>query len=435
MKIEPPSLNSGNAFCTVKSVPRAFSPKVASKCCSVISPSLRSSPIPALVHNTSTAPFSRLTASNKRSSSSRLAESACTPVTFRPISLTASSRASWRRPEMKTWAPSSTNNLAPASAIPLDPPVITTTLPSSFPTITPSGDHLAGEVKHLVKAGEHCEGIHDRLISTGPGEVLELARKRVDGRARFEVDPHGCLQRVRIAASVLRRTARNRPQVVGDLVLQPLDPEPAGAAAADPAHRGLAGTADPDGRTARLDRAQVGMDRRQREELAVPRHRGGRPPLVQERQQVIEHLPAPAPVRAAGDVVFVLHPPDSHANVKAAVAEHVERGQQPGQVRRLVVERAQRAGIQPHPAGRRRGDRPQQHRIEVTGHLRRGRLGFFLGGGFDIKPRAQAIAPPQGVVAKVLESAAERAQTCGAADSGPDYGKCETKLHRESPLI
>ena len=52
---------------------------------------------------------------------------------------------------------------------PLDPPVITATLPSSFPTITPFSDYLAGELKHLVKAGEHCEGIHDRLISTGPG--------------------------------------------------------------------------------------------------------------------------------------------------------------------------------------------------------------------------------------------------------------------------
>src|ERR1700737_1481137 len=207
-----------------------------------------------------------------------------------------------------------------ANAIPLDPPVITATLPSSFPTITPSGDYVAGEVKHLVKAGERCEGIHERLIDTGPGEALELVGKRVNGRARFEVDPHGRLQRVRIAAGVLRPPARNPPQVVGDLVLQPLDPEPAGAAAADPAHRGLAGTADPDGRTASLDRAQVGMDRRQREELAVPGHRGGRPPLVQERQQVIEHLPAPAPVRAAGDVVLVLHPPDSPPNVKAALA-------------------------------------------------------------------------------------------------------------------
>src|SRR5487761_740620 len=31
-------------------------------------------------------------------------------------------------------------------------------------------------------------------------------------------------------------------------------------------------------------------------------------------------------------------------------------------------------------------------------------------------------------------SAAERAQASGAADSGPDYGKCETKLHCENSL-
>ncbi|HET7074553.1 MAG TPA: hypothetical protein VFI55_10800, partial [Mycobacterium sp.] len=88
--------------------------------------------------------------------------------------------------------------------------MITATLPSSFPTITPSGDYLAGEVKHLVKGGEQCEGIHDRFISTGPGEALEPAGNRVNGRTRFEVDPHGRLQRVRIAAGVLRRTAGDR---------------------------------------------------------------------------------------------------------------------------------------------------------------------------------------------------------------------------------
>jgi hypothetical protein len=38
-------------------------------------------------------------------------------------------------------------------------------LPSSSPTITPSSDYLAGEVKHLVKAGERCEGIHERVIN------------------------------------------------------------------------------------------------------------------------------------------------------------------------------------------------------------------------------------------------------------------------------
>src|SRR4051812_21805730 len=75
----------------------------------------------------------------KRSRSSSSAASPCTAVTLRPISLTASSKASCRRAWRKTCAPSSTNSLAPASAMPVDPPVITATLPSSFPTITPLG--------------------------------------------------------------------------------------------------------------------------------------------------------------------------------------------------------------------------------------------------------------------------------------------------------
>ena len=41
MMIDPPSLNSGNAFCTVKSVPRVFKPKIESKSFSVMLPSLR----------------------------------------------------------------------------------------------------------------------------------------------------------------------------------------------------------------------------------------------------------------------------------------------------------------------------------------------------------------------------------------------------------
>src|SRR5258706_9100175 len=57
MKIDPPSLNSGNAFWTVNSVPRVFRPKVASKCCSVISPSGTASPMPALAYRTSILPF------------------------------------------------------------------------------------------------------------------------------------------------------------------------------------------------------------------------------------------------------------------------------------------------------------------------------------------------------------------------------------------
>jgi hypothetical protein len=53
-------------------------------------------------------------------------------VTFLPICLTASSSSAWRRPVMKTWAPSATNRRAVARPMPLLPPVMTATFPSSF---------------------------------------------------------------------------------------------------------------------------------------------------------------------------------------------------------------------------------------------------------------------------------------------------------------
>jgi hypothetical protein len=64
-------------------------------------------------------------------------ESTCTPVTFRPIALTALSKLSCLRPVMNTYAPSSTNSFADASAIPEVAPVITATLPSNLPMTTP----------------------------------------------------------------------------------------------------------------------------------------------------------------------------------------------------------------------------------------------------------------------------------------------------------
>src|SRR5258707_2290353 len=49
------------------------------------------------------------------------------------MSFTASSSLSWRRPVMKTYAPSSTKSLAVASAMPEVAAVMTATFPSSFP--------------------------------------------------------------------------------------------------------------------------------------------------------------------------------------------------------------------------------------------------------------------------------------------------------------
>ena len=86
---------------------------------------------------------------------------------------------------------------------------------------------LAGEVQCLIEAGEHGEGVHEGLVRAGLGEALELIGKRVNKYIRFEIDSHGHLQRVGIAADVLSRMARDRPQVVDDLIRQPLEREPA----------------------------------------------------------------------------------------------------------------------------------------------------------------------------------------------------------------
>src|SRR6267154_438624 len=54
------------------------------------------------------------------------------PETLLPIVFTASSSSFWRRPVMKTYAPSLTKSFAVANPIPSVPPVTTATLPSSF---------------------------------------------------------------------------------------------------------------------------------------------------------------------------------------------------------------------------------------------------------------------------------------------------------------
>ena len=61
--MEPPSVKSGRAFCTVKRVPRTLRSKVSSKCSSVTSPIVANSPRPALAKRMSMWPFSFLTVS------------------------------------------------------------------------------------------------------------------------------------------------------------------------------------------------------------------------------------------------------------------------------------------------------------------------------------------------------------------------------------
>ena len=139
MMIDPPSLISGNAFCTVKSVPRVFKPNCLSKCSSVMFPkSLAFSHPPALAKSTSILPLSRLTVVEKAVEIvgfgwRRLEQ----PVTLRPSELTAWSRI-FLPPagyENVCALPSRTTQRL-ASANPLEPPVMTATLPSSLPMMS-----------------------------------------------------------------------------------------------------------------------------------------------------------------------------------------------------------------------------------------------------------------------------------------------------------
>jgi hypothetical protein len=67
--IDPPSVKSGSAFCTVKSNPLTLMLKILSKCSSVIDPSGMNAETPALANRTSRRPCCCLTVANSRSRS------------------------------------------------------------------------------------------------------------------------------------------------------------------------------------------------------------------------------------------------------------------------------------------------------------------------------------------------------------------------------
>src|SRR5229473_5057184 len=152
---EPPSTNNGKAPCTVKSAPFTLVSNSLSKCSSVILPKVTNSPTPALATTISILPFARPTVSYRRSRSSILVTSPWMPVTLSPIAFTASSSSLWRRPVMKTQAPSLTKSFAMARPIPSVPPVMTATFPRNllivFSAVTAGGlDPMAESADRLL---------------------------------------------------------------------------------------------------------------------------------------------------------------------------------------------------------------------------------------------------------------------------------------------
>src|SRR5262245_1317037 len=255
--IAPPSLKSGSAFCTVKSSPLTLMLKTLSKCSSVIDPSGVNAGTPALANRTSRWPCCCSTVANSRSRSARFETSPCTPVTFLPICVTAASRSACRRPVMKTWAPSATNRRAVARPMPLLPPVMTATLPSSFfdlglPPLPvrdvrvkgcksdclPRGIRPAGS-RRLYQAEQALRDDLPRLLDqvvkdlTGRLDLADqadaLARQqihRIDVATRLAIrrEPHEAQHRHRLAADyglADRRLVRARP-LAPRLLAEPL---------------------------------------------------------------------------------------------------------------------------------------------------------------------------------------------------------------------
>src|SRR6185437_3158303 len=77
---------------------------------------------------------------------------------------------------MKTYAPSSTNRLALASAMPLDPPVMTATLPSSFPMTFPSGSIFgsSGDAPENLEIGLPASGVECGSAHIGGAKSIRL---------------------------------------------------------------------------------------------------------------------------------------------------------------------------------------------------------------------------------------------------------------------
>jgi hypothetical protein len=112
-------------FCTVNKSPLTLMLKILSKCGSVIVPNGANSLTPAFANRMSIRPFCSSTTAYNRLRSAILETSPWTlRILFSPICFTAASSSLWRRPVMKTYAPSETNLCAVASPIPPFPPVI-----------------------------------------------------------------------------------------------------------------------------------------------------------------------------------------------------------------------------------------------------------------------------------------------------------------------
>src|ERR1700674_3641957 len=143
------------------------------------------------------------------------------PETLPPIAFTASSSSFWRRPVMKTYAPSLTKSFAVASPIPSVPPVTTAILPSSFlgivfPCSCQVLTNFPGSDTFVLMGVEPLPNIRDGILV-----------ERLVKTMRYIADMRGCQYVVQRPEGVRRRQRLNVEYVDGragdSLVLQNAD--------------------------------------------------------------------------------------------------------------------------------------------------------------------------------------------------------------------
>src|SRR5882724_1696720 len=124
------------------------------------------------------------------------------PETLQPIVFTASSSSFWRRPVMKTYAPSLTKSFAVASPIPSVPPMMTATLPSSLLSI------IFPYSCRVLMGVEPLPNIRDGILVE---RIVKTMRYVADmGRREYVVEgPEGVRRRQRLNVEYVDRRARD----------------------------------------------------------------------------------------------------------------------------------------------------------------------------------------------------------------------------------
>src|SRR4051794_38981869 len=157
---------------------------------SVASATGPASPMPALLTSTCTRPKRRSVSSAARSTAARSVTSSVTASTPSPSSANCasdSSMCSCRRPLITTCMPARANATAMPRPMPLDPPVMKATLPSTSSIVSPALRARALRARSRERLREGRRGVRADLVGADPRGAFDQAQRAVHDVEHREV--------------------------------------------------------------------------------------------------------------------------------------------------------------------------------------------------------------------------------------------------------